>query len=182
KVSSKGPDTNNKEVCIIIKESIFEKGATVIQLFELQGGKTLRVTVPLGMQLSYGTRMLIDQNPPTQSPYNMCLAVGCASDYQVTDDLIAKMKKGQNIIVEAIDRQKTQINLPLPLKDFAKAYDGPPTDPKAFSEQQRKLQEELRKSHEEQQKKAEETRKRLEGQQTLAPAAPPAALAPEQKK
>src|SRR5262249_27903481 len=179
KVCSKGPDTNNKEVCIIIKESIFEKGATVIQLFELQGGKTLRVTVPLGMQLSYGTRMLIDQNPPVQSPYSICLPVGCLSDYQVTDDLIAKMKKGQNIIVEAIDMQNTPINLPLPLNDFAKAYDGPPTDPKVFLEQQRKLQEELQK----QQKEAEETRKKREGQQTQAPAAaPPAALAPAQKK
>jgi hypothetical protein len=56
--------------------------------------------------------------------------------------------------------------LPLPLLDFAKAYDGPPTDPKVFEEQQRKLQEEL-------QKKAEEARKKLESQQ-------PAAAAPKQ--
>ena len=51
--------------------------------------------------------------------------------------------------------QGTPISLPLPLADFAKAYDGPPTDPKVFEEQQRKLQEEL-------QKKAEEARKKLE--------------------
>jgi len=55
------------------------------------------------------------------------------------------------------------------LKDFAKAYDGPPTDPKVFEEQQKKLQDEL-------QKRAEEARKRLENQppQAAAPAAPPA--------
>ena len=47
------------------------------------------------------------------------------------------------------------ISLPLPLNDFAKAYDGPPTDPKVFEEQQKKLQEEL-------QKQAEEARKKLE--------------------
>jgi hypothetical protein len=46
----------------------------------------------------------------------------------------------------------------LELKDFAKAYDGPPTDPKVFEEQQKKLQEEL-------QKRAEDARKRLETQQ-----------------
>ena len=68
-----------------------------------------------------------------------------------------------------------QISLPLPLNDFAKAYDGPPTDPKAFEEQQRKLQEEL-------QKKAEEARKKLEGQQSQAPGAPAPAPAPAQKK
>ena len=50
------------------------------------------------------------------------------------------------------------------------------SDPKAFEEQQRKLQEEL-------QKKAEEARKKLEGQQSQAPAAAqPGALAPAQKK
>ena len=114
-----------------------------------------------------------DQGQPTQSPYSICFPVGCMADYQVTDDLIGKMKKGQNIIVQAINMQGTPISLPLPLNDFAKAYDGPPTDPKAFEEQQRKLQEEL-------QKKAEEARKKLEGQQSQAPAAP--APAPTQKK
>jgi uncharacterized protein (DUF885 family) len=87
------------------------------------------------------------------------------ADYPVADDLVAKLKKGQNIIIQAINMQGTPISLPLPLADFAKAYDGPPTDPKAFEEQQRKLQEEL-------QKKAEEARKKLEGQQSQAPAAP----------
>ncbi len=46
----------------------------------------------------------------------------------------------------------------MPLGDFAKAYDGPPTDPKVFEEQQRKLQEDL-------QKRADEARKKLESQQ-----------------
>jgi hypothetical protein len=91
------------------------------------------------------------------------------SDYPVTDDMIAKMKKGQQIIVQAINMHGTAISLPLPLNDFAKAYDGPPTDPKVVEEQQRKLQEEL-------QKRAEEARKKLEAQQPAAQV--PAAQAP----
>ena len=90
-----------------------------------------------------------------QSPYKICFPVGCMADYPATDDMIGKMKKGQAITVQAINLQGTPISLPLPLSDFAKAYDGPPTDPKVFEEQQRKLQEEL-------QKKAEEARKKLE--------------------
>jgi hypothetical protein len=92
------------------------------------------------------------------------------SDYPVTDDLIKNMKKGQMLTVQAINMQGTPISLPLPLADFAKAYDGPATDPKVFEEQQRKLQEEL-------QKKAEEARKKLEAQQP-----PPAAQAPAHTK
>jgi invasion protein IalB len=177
KVCGKGPDTNNKQVCVVTKDGRLENGmpVAIVQLFEPEGGqKILRVTVPLGMQISHGTRLIIDQGQPAQSPYSICFPVGCMADYQVNDDLIGKMKKGQNIIVQAINMQGTPISLPLPLNDFAKAYDGPPTDPKAFEEQQRKLQEEL-------QKKAEEARKKLEGQQSQAPAAP-TAPAPGQKK
>jgi len=168
KVCGKGADTNNKQVCVVTKDGRLENGmpVAIVQLFEPEGEpKVLRVTVPLGMQLAHGTRLIIDQQQPTQSPYKICFPVGCMADYPVTDDMIAKMKKGQNLIVQAINMQGTPISLPLPLNDFAKAYDGPPTDPKAFEEQQRKLQEEL-------QKKAEEARKKLEGQQSQAPAAP----------
>ena len=179
KVCGKGPDTNNKQVCVITKDGRLENGmpVAVVQLFEPEGeAKMLRVTVPLGMQLQHGTRLVIDQGQPAQSPYRICFPIGCMSDYPVTDDLIASMKKGQLLTVQAINMQGTPISLPLPLGDFAKAYDGPATDPKAFEEQQRKLQEEL-------QKKAEEARKKLEGQQPTAqaPAAAPT-TAPAQKK
>jgi len=166
KVCGKGPETNNKQVCVLTKDGRLENGmpVAVVQLFEPEGeAKVLRVTVPLGMQLQHGTRMIIDQEPPAQEPYKICFPVGCMSDYPVTDDMIAKMKKGQTITLQAINMQGTPISLPLPLNDFAKAYDGPPTDPKVVEEQQRKLQEEL-------QKKAEEARKKLEAQQPAAPA------------
>jgi invasion protein IalB len=166
KVCGKGPETNNKEVCVLTKDGRLENGmpVAIVQLFEPEGeAKVLRVTVPLGMQLQHGTRMMIDQGQPTQSPYKICFPVGCMSDYPVPDDLIAKMKKGQQIVIQAINMQGTPISLPLPLNDFAKAYDGPPTDPKVVEEQQRKLQEEL-------QKRAEEARKKLEAQQPTAQA------------
>ena len=167
KVCGKGPETNNKQVCVLTKDGRLENGmpVAIVQLFEPEGEpKVMRVTVPLGMQLQHGTRMIIDQGQPAQSPYKICFPVGCMSDYPVTDDMIANMKKGQMITLQAINMQGTPISLPLPLNDFAKAYDGPPTDPKVVEEQQRKLQEEL-------QKRAEEARKKLEAQQP-APSAP----------
>ena len=176
KVCGKGPETNNKQVCVLTKDGRLENGmpVAIVQLFEPEGEpKVLRITVPLGMQLQHGTRMIIDQGQPAQEPYKICFPVGCMSDYPVTDDMIAKMKKGQTITVQAINMQGTPISLPLPLNDFAKAYDGPPTDPKVVEEQQRKLQEEL-------QKRAEEARKKLEAQQPTAAA--PAAPAPPAKK
>jgi invasion protein IalB len=179
KVCGKGADTANKQVCVVTKDARLENGmpVAIVQLFEPEGQeKVLRVTVPLGMQLQHGTRVIVDQNTPMQAPYKICFPVGCMSDYPANDDLVNKMKKGQQLTVQAINMQGSAVSLPLPLAEFAKAYDGPPTDPKAFEAQQRKLQEEL-------QKKAEEARKKLEGQQGQAPAAPPAptAAAPAKK-
>ena len=178
KVCGKGPDTNNKQVCVVTKDGRLENGmpVAIVQLFEPEGEqKVLRITVPLGMQIAHGTRMIIDQGAPAQQPYKICFPVGCMSDYPVTDDMMKQLKTGQMITVQAINMQGTPISLPLPLVDFAKAYDGPATDPKAFEEQQRKLQEEL-------QKKADEARKKLEGQQSAVPPAAAPAAAPAAKK
>ncbi|MGB8639788.1 MAG: invasion associated locus B family protein, partial [Pseudolabrys sp.] len=103
KVCGQGQDTGNKKVCVITKDGRLENGmpVAIVQLFEPEGEpKVLRVTVPLGMQLAHGTRLLIDQQQPTQQPYKICFPVGCMADYPVTDDMIAKMKKGQNIVVQ----------------------------------------------------------------------------------
>ena len=167
----KGQDANAKQVCFTGKDGRIESGQPVIAavIIEPEGEpkKILRVTLPLGMQLVHGTRIIVDNNPPMQSPYVICFANGCMSDYEATPDLINNLKKGQNLVVQAINANGAPLTLPLPLAgEFAKAYDGPPTDPKVFEENQKKLQEEL-------QKKADEQRKKLEqsGQATPAPSA-----------
>jgi invasion protein IalB len=168
----KGQDANAKQVCFTGKDGRIESGQPVIAavIIEPEGEpkKILRVTLPLGMQLVHGTRVIVDNNPPQQSPYVICFANGCMSDYEVTPELLANMKKGQNLVVQAINSNGAPLTLPLPLAEFAKAYDGPPTDPKQFEETQKKLQEEL-------QKRAEEARKKLEANPPAGtPAAAPA--------
>jgi invasion protein IalB len=167
------PDPNAKEVCFTGKDARVESGQPVAAavLIEPQGAdkKLLRVTLPLGMQLHHGTRIIVDNNPPQQAEYVICFANGCMSDYEASPEMLANMKKGQNLVIQAINANGAPLTLPLPLQEtggsFGKAYDGPPTDPKVFEETQKKLQEEL-------QKRAEEQRKKLEAGQ---PAANPAA-------
>jgi invasion protein IalB len=166
-------DPNSKQVCFTGKDARIESGMPVVAavLIEPEGEpkKILRVTLPLGMQLIHGTRVIIDQNQPMTAPYVICFTNGCMADYDATTDMINKMKKGQGLVVQAINSTGQPISLVLPLTDFAKAYDGPPTDPKVFEEQQKKLQDEL-------QKRADEARQKLEQQQggAGAAAAPPA--------
>ncbi len=169
----KGQDAGAKQVCFTGKDGRIESGQPVIAavIIEPEGEpkKILRVTLPLGMQLVHGTRMIVDSNAPAQSPYVICFANGCMSDYEVTPELLANMKKGQNLVVQAINSNGQPLTLPLPLAEFAKAYDGPPTDPKEFEATQKRLQEEL-------QKRAEEARKKLDATQPAgaAPANPAA--------
>ncbi len=155
-------DPNAKQVCFTGKDARIESGMPVVAavLIEPEGEpkKLLRVTLPLGMQLVHGTRVIVDQNQPMTAPYVICFTNGCMADYDANTDLIGKMKKGQGLVIQAINSTGQPISLVLPLADFAKAYDGPPTDPKVFEEQQKKLQEEL-------QRRADEARKKLEGQQ-----------------
>jgi invasion protein IalB len=164
-------DPNAKEVCFTGKDARVESGQPVAAavLIEPQGAdkKLLRVTLPLGMQLAHGTRLIVDQNQPMTAPYVICFTNGCMADYEANADLIGKMKKGQGLVIQAINTTGQPISLVMPLADFAKAYDGPPTDPKVFEEQQKKLQEEL-------QRRADEARKKLESQQ----GAPTSSVAP----
>jgi len=165
----KGQEAGAKQVCFTGKDGRIESGQPVIAavIIEPEGEpkKLLRVTLPLGMQLVHGTRIIVDSNAPQQGPYVICFQNGCMSDYEATPELIASLKKGQNLVVQAINSNGAPLTLPLPLAgEFAKAYDGPPTDPKQFEENQKKLQEEL-------QKKAEEQRKKLEGAGAANPAA-----------
>jgi invasion protein IalB len=156
----KGQEATAKQVCFTGKDGRVESGQPVVAavLIEPEGEqrKILRVTLPLGMSLQPGTRVIIDQGQPMTGPYVICFNNGCMADYEASDALILTMKKGQGLVVQGINGAGQAISLVLPLNDFAKAYDGPPTDPKVFEEQQKRLQEDL-------QRRAEEARKKLEG-------------------
>ncbi len=158
----KGQEANAKQVCFTGKDGRVELGMPVVAavLIEPENDpkKVLRVTLPLGMSLQPGTRVIVDNGQPMTGPYVICFNNGCMADYEASGELIGKLKKGQGLVIQGINGAGQPISLVVPLTDFAKAYDGPPTDPKKFEEQQKQLQSEL-------QKRAEEARKKLEGQQ-----------------
>lgn len=165
-----GKDQNQaaaKEVCLTVKEARLETGQFLAgaALIEQDGEqkKIFRITLPLGMQLPQGTRVIVDQNEPIMGRYIVCLPNGCMADFEVNPDFVGKLKKGQSVLLQGINLPGQAASYPIPLADFAKANEGPPTDPKEFEARQQKLQEEL-------QKKAEDARKRLERQNGAAPA------------
>jgi len=91
--------------------------------------KILRVTLPLGMSIQPGTRVIVDRGRPLTGAYVICFASGCIADYEASEELIDTLKKGQDLVVEGVRGTGRAVSLVLPLADFAKAFEGPPTDP-----------------------------------------------------
>jgi invasion protein IalB len=170
KFCGKDQQPGAKEVCLTVKEARLETGQFLAgaALIEQQGEekKIFRITLPLGMQLPQGTRVVVDSDQPVAGRYIVCLPNGCMADFEVSTDFVGKLKKGQNMVLQGINLPGQAASYPIPLTDFAKANEGPPTDPKVFEEQQKKLQEEL-------QRRAEAARQRLQQQNGTPGAAPP---------
>src|SRR6186997_213208 len=72
----KGQEANAKQVCFTGKDGRLESGLPIVAavVIEPEGGdkKLLRVTLPLGMQVPPGTRVIIDQGQPATGPYVIC--------------------------------------------------------------------------------------------------------------
>jgi len=159
-----------KQMCFTGRDARTDQGVPIVaaQLVEMEGEatKVLRITLPFGLMVKEGTQVVVDQNQPLRMPFVTCMPLapnlGCVSQYDATPELVTQMKKGQTLTIQAINLQNQIISFPLALADFAKANEGPATDPKKFEEEQKKTQEEL-------QKKADELRKKLEQQQGTPP-------------
>jgi invasion protein IalB len=158
KVCGKDQGTGS-EICYTTRDFVSDQGQPVLAmaLYDVKGQqaqKIVRFVMPLGLLLQPGLRFTVDQGQPTAGRYVMCLPNGCFAEAQVKDDFIASLKKGANLNVSVQNQMGREITFAVPAAGFAKAFDGPPIDPKVLEEQQKKLQEEL-------QKRSEELRKQL---------------------
>jgi invasion protein IalB len=159
--------------------------AISVNVVEQQGEEKHRSTsmhlqVPIGSLLRPGLRIIFDKGEPLEAKYDLCGPSACYATADLTAKTLEALKKAQTMTVMARfpapgEPSGHELSFNIPVKDFAIAFDGKPTDPKVLEQQHEALQQQL-------QKKAEEQRKMLEKQQSAAPAAPapaaPAAPAP----
>lgn len=162
KICGKGPEQGAKQICQTGKDGRLESGmpvvAAILMEMEGEGKKVLQIMLPPGVYLPKGTRVVIDRDEPSAiiGTFLTCANGGCIAHLEASPDIVQKLKKGQNLYVQAYNMAQSVMTLALPLNDFAKAYDGPPTDPKELEEKNKKLQDEL-------QRRANEQRQKLEG-------------------
>jgi invasion protein IalB len=148
---------SGKQPCFIFTEGREDAGGALVvraTIMEVEGEpkKGMVVSFIYGVDLLRGTHIVVDQGPlEATAPYVVCVPpnvppplFGCVSQYEITADVISGLKKGKILTLQTVFNGQT-LSPQIPLTEFAKAYDGPPTDLKAEAEQEQKLQSELQK-------------------------------------
>ena len=99
-LTAKSSQIKAKEVCFTASDAHLTSGQKLViaLLIEPEGSDTklLRVTLPLGVALVPGARIVIDEKEAMTAPYEVCEPkTGCMADYKADADLIAKLKTGR---------------------------------------------------------------------------------------
>ena len=163
KVCTKQEDN---DVCIVQNLITANSGQliTAVGLITVQGKvnrKLMQVSVPSARLIPSGIQMQIDGSKGQKLDYAICMPDKCVAEVPLTDQMLASLKKGGEIVFTSVNFQRAPNPIKMSLEGFTAAFDGEPVEQSKLEERQRLLQEEM-------QKKAEEARKKLEEAQKAA--------------
>lgn len=163
KVCTKQEDN---DVCIVQNLLTANSGQliTAVGLITVAGKtnrKIMQVSVPSARLVPVGIQMQIDGGKGQKLDYAICMPDKCVAEVPLTDQMIASLKKGGELVLTSINFQRAPNPIKISLEGFTGVFDGEPIEQSQLEERQRLLQEEM-------QKKAEEARKKLEDAQKAA--------------
>ena len=81
------------------------------------------IQLPLGLNLPGGAKLQVDDGKATDLQIQTCEARGCYAGTAIAPDLLAAMKTGKQLKVSFQNLNKEMLTVPLPLADFAAAYE-----------------------------------------------------------
>lgn len=81
------------------------------------------VQLPLGLNLPVGAKLQVDDGKTVDLQIQTCENRGCYTSTPVTPELLTALKSGKQLKVSFQDMAKETISIPIPLADFATAYD-----------------------------------------------------------
>ena len=81
------------------------------------------IQLPLGLNIPNGAKLQVDDGKATDLQIQTCEARGCYAGTAIAPDLLAAMKSGKQLKVSFQNLNKETLTVPLPLADFAAAYD-----------------------------------------------------------
>jgi invasion protein IalB len=114
--------------CAVEQTAILQKTGQLIILVNIRVPSDTRtpvalVQLPLGLNLPGGAKLQVDDGRATDLQIQTCEARGCYAGTPVGPDLLAALKSGKLLKISFQNLSKETITIPLPLADFAAAYD-----------------------------------------------------------
>jgi invasion protein IalB len=81
------------------------------------------VQLPLGLSLPDGAKLQVDDGKAINLPIQTCEARGCYASSPIAPEQLAALRTGKQLKVSFQNLGKETITIPMPLVDFAAAYD-----------------------------------------------------------
>ena len=141
KVCSKNEQTKSTQVCLVKYEGLDPKTgdvlvAAAVRTIEGQDKQDLIVTVPIAYSLDMppGIRIKIDGDEPISLQYAGCTPKSCQAQVELTNHVLDRMRKGNQMLVAAISVQQKPLTFRVLLNGFATTSDGVPVDEAKYRE------------------------------------------------
>jgi invasion protein IalB len=114
--------------CAIEQTAVLTKTGQLIVLVNIRipsdtHAPVILVQLPLGLNLPVGAKLQVDDGKVIDLPIQTCEARGCYASIPIAPDQLAAMKSGKQMKVSFQNLAKETITIPMPLADFAAAYD-----------------------------------------------------------
>lgn len=81
------------------------------------------VQLPLGLNLPAGAKLQVDDSKTVDLQIQTCEQRGCYANTPIPAEMLAAMKSGKQLKVSFQNLAKEVISIPMPLADFAAAYE-----------------------------------------------------------
>ena len=126
-VSCRTPPGAKEEKCALVQSVTAEDrpnvGLTVVFYRAIgENKKLLRVVVPLGVLLPTGLGLKIDNEDVGNAPFLKCGKRGCVAEVVLQNEVIGKLKKGENAMFIIFDTPEAGIGIPVSLQGFSDAF------------------------------------------------------------
>lgn len=114
--------------CSIEQNAILTKTGQLLVLVNIRVPGDTRsplafVQLPLGINLPAGAKFQVDDGKSFDLPIQTCENRGCYASTSIAPELLTTLKSGKQLKVSFQDLAKETITVPMPLNDFAAAYD-----------------------------------------------------------
>jgi invasion protein IalB len=125
------PPGASREQCALIQHVAAEDKPNydlVVIVLKTADGKSrlLRVIAPLGVLLTQGLGLKIDNVDIGRAGFVRCILTGCIAEVMMDDKLIDQLKAGQSALFIVFQTPEEGVGIPLALKGFKEAFEGLP--------------------------------------------------------